>query len=67
MELEFGSDRGLKTYRNILNAIAKKKAGEKLTADDLDFPKVSDGVNGVKFVHAVIESSKKDGAWVNLD
>ena len=55
------------TYRNILNAIAKKKAGEKLTADDLDFPKVSDGVNGVKFVHAVIESSKKDGAWVSLD
>lgn len=55
------------TYRNILNAVAKKKAGEQLTADDLDFPKVSDGVNGVKFVHAVIESSKKDGAWVNLD
>ena len=55
------------TYRNILNAVAKKKAGEKLTADDLDFPKVSDGVNGVKFVHAVIESSKKDGAWVSLD
>lgn len=55
------------TYRNILNAVAKKKAGEQLTADDLDFPKVSDGVNGVKFVHAVIESSKKDGAWVSLD
>lgn len=55
------------TYRNILNAVAKKKAGEQLTADDIDFPKVSDGVNGVKFVHAVIESSKKDGAWVNLD
>lgn len=54
------------TYRNILNAVAKKKAGEQLTADDLDFPKVSDGVNGVKFVHAVIESSKKDGAWVSL-
>lgn len=55
------------TYRNILNAVAKKKAGEQLTADDLDFPKVSDGVNGVKFVHAVIESSKKDGVWVSLD
>lgn len=55
------------TYRNILNAVAKKKAGEQLTADDLDFPKVSDGVNGVKFVHAVIESSKKDGAWVSLN
>ena len=55
------------TYRNILNAVAKKKAGEKLTDKDLDFPKVTDGVNGVKFVHAVIESSKSDGAWVSLD
>ena len=55
------------TYRNILNAVAKKKAGEKLTDKDLDFPKVTDGLNGVKFVHAVIESSKNDGAWVSLD
>lgn len=55
------------TYRNILNAVAKKKTGEKLTDKDLDFPKVTDGVNGVKFVHAVIESSKSDGAWVSLD
>ena len=47
--------------------MAKKKAGEKLTDKDLDFPKVTDGVNGVKFVHAVIESSKSDGAWVSLD
>lgn len=54
------------TYRNILNAIAKKKAGEALTDADLDFPKVTDGVNGVKFVHAVIDSAKADGAWVNL-
>ena len=55
------------TYRNILNAVEKKKAGEKLTDKDLDFPKVTDGLNGVKFVHAVIESSKSDGAWVSLD
>ena len=55
------------TYRNILNAVAKKKAGEKLTDKDLDFPKVTDGLNGVKFVHAVIESSKSDGAWVSID
>lgn len=54
------------TYRNILNAIAKKKAGEALTDADLDFPKVTDGVNGVKFVHAVIDSAKADGAWVDI-
>ena len=55
------------TYRNILTAIAKKKAGEVLTEADLDFPKVTDGVNGVRFVHAVVESSAADGAWVSLD
>ena len=55
------------TYRNILTAIAKKKAGEALTEADLDFPKVTDGVNGVRFVHAVVESSATDGAWVSLD
>ena len=55
------------TYRNILTAIAKKKAGEALTEADLDFPKVTDGVNGVRFVHAVVESSAADGAWVSLD
>lgn len=55
------------TYRNILTAVAKKKAGEALTDADLDFPKVSDGVSGVKFVHAVIDSAKADGAWVNID
>lgn len=54
------------TYRNILNAIIKTKAGEKLTEADLDFPKVTDGVNGVKFVHAVVDSAKADGAWVEL-
>ena len=54
------------TYRNILNAIAKKKAGEALTDADLDFPKVADGVSGVKFVHAVIDSAKSDGAWVSI-
>ena len=55
------------TYRNILTAIAKKKAGEALTEADLDFPKVTDGVNGVRFVHAVVESSAADGAWASLD
>ena len=55
------------TYRNILTAIAKKKVGEALTESDLDFPKVTDGVNGVRFVHAVVESSAADGAWVSLD
>ncbi len=37
--------------------------GEKLTAEDLDFPKIEDGVEGVKFIHAVVESAGNDSGW----
>jgi len=53
-------------YKNIISAIIKKKAGEALTAADMDFPTVDDGINGVKFIHGVINSAKKDAAWVTL-
>ncbi|MGI6668997.1 MAG: Gfo/Idh/MocA family protein [Acetivibrionales bacterium] len=54
-------------YRAFLNAVLKKKKGEPLTADDLDFPNVDDGVSGVKFVHAVIESGDNDSKWVAIN
>ncbi len=50
-------------YRNYISALIKKKNGEKLADDDLDFPSVTDGLNGVRFVHAVIDSGKNDSAW----
>ena len=53
-------------YRNFATAVIKKKAGEALTEKDLDFPTVENGLSGVKFVHAVVESGKKDAAWVTL-
>lgn len=53
-------------YKNFISAIQKKKAGIELTDKDLDFPKAIDGLNGVKFVHAVVESSKNDGKWVEI-
>lgn len=53
-------------YRNIISTILKKKAGQTPTAEDLDFPTVVDGLNGVKFVHAVIESAKAGTKWVEL-
>jgi len=53
-------------YKNIISAIIKKKAGEALTAADMDFPTVDDGINGVKFIHGVINSAKKDAVWVTL-
>ncbi len=53
-------------YRNYIGAVIKKRNGEALTAKDLDFPSVTDGLNGVRFVHAVIESGKHDAAWIEL-
>jgi len=69
--LPFGHPEGLfvgfaNVYKNIISTVAKRKAGEQPTEQDLDFPTALDGVNGVKFVHAVVESAKKDSAWVTL-
>ena len=50
-------------YDSFCSAIAKKKAGEPLTESDLDFQKAEDGLAGVKYLHAVIDSGKNDSAW----
>ena len=50
-------------YDSFTSTIAKKKAGEELTASDLDFPTCVDGMLGVKYLHAVIDSGKNDSAW----
>lgn len=50
-------------YRNVITTILKKKNGETLTKADLDFQNVSNGVDGVKFIHKAVESAKK-GTWV---
>ena len=50
-------------YDSFTSTIAKKKAGEECTASDLDFPTCVDGMLGVKYLHAVIDSGKNDSAW----
>lgn len=54
-------------YRNIVRTIEKKKKGETPNENDLDFPGSEAGLEGVKFIHAVIESGKKDSQWVYMD
>lgn len=53
-------------YRNIISTIIKKKAGETPSAQDLDFQSVEDGLKGVKFVAAVIESADHDSKWIDM-
>ena len=47
-------------------AILKKVNGEALTADDLDFPNLDDGIAGVRFIHAAVQSSREGAKWVEV-
>jgi len=49
---------------NIYIGTAKSVRGEKF--DPAEFPTVHDGVRGMKFIHAVVESNKKGNSWIKL-
>lgn len=51
-------------YRNYITALIDKKAGR--APSTTDFPTVSDGLAGVRFIHAVVESAGHDSAWVSV-
>ncbi|MFL0247700.1 Gfo/Idh/MocA family protein [Candidatus Clostridium stratigraminis] len=53
-------------YQAVIEAILKKENNEMITEDDLDFPSVSDGREGVNFIHAVVESNNKGSKWIEL-
>jgi predicted dehydrogenase len=53
-------------YASFIAAVRKKKAGEHLTAEGLDFPDVDDGIRGVRFVERCVASSRKGAAWVKF-
>lgn len=53
-------------YKVWIDAVLKKVNGEALEKYDYDFPSIEDGIAGVKFIHACVESSNKDGAWAEL-
>jgi predicted dehydrogenase len=53
-------------YKTFITALAKQKAGKKLTENDLDFPSVEAGIDGVKFIGKCVESSKKGAVWVDF-
>ena len=53
-------------YSTYLTALQKKKAGESLTKDDLDFPGIDDGIRGVKFIEKCVNSSQKGAVWVKF-
>jgi len=53
-------------YKTYINALLKKINGEELLQEDLDFPTVTEGVEGVKFIQGAVESSENNAKWVEL-
>lgn len=53
-------------YRTYITALSKKKSGQPLVEEDLDFPKAEDGINGVRFIGRCVDSSKKGAVWVDF-
>ncbi len=51
-------------YRNFVSALIDKKNGK--SVESADFPTVSEGLSGVRFIHAVVDSAKNNSAWVEL-
>jgi len=53
-------------YSTFSDALGKKLAGESLTAEEMDFPGVAEGVQGVRFIEKCVESSQRGSIWVDL-
>ncbi len=53
-------------YKNVVDALVKLKAGGTVEPGEFDYATVEDGLAGVKFVKAVVESGDHDSRWVNL-
>jgi predicted dehydrogenase len=53
-------------YRDIADLIAAYDAQTTPQAGALLVPTAKDGLRGVQFVHAAVESSRKNAAWVDL-
>lgn len=53
-------------YRNVARTIRKRSNGEFPNEFDLDFPSIDDGIRGMRFIEAVIQSSKSNNQWVKI-
>lgn len=52
-------------YRNFAKELMGRISGVEVPAQD--YPRVADGVRGVKFIHAAVESDRNNAAWTSID
>ena len=53
-------------YANFALALTHTLEGKTTKEQDVDYPTASDGVRGVAFLHALVESNKSDEKWTEL-
>src|SRR5262249_27843497 len=53
-------------YAGAIEAIRRHIDGNPMASSNYDFPTVHDGVRGVRFIYASVESSRNGGAWMAL-
>ena len=53
-------------YKSFSNHIRAFQAGEEADEVTLDYPTIQDGVRGMRFIDAVVESSKNNASWTTL-
>ena len=53
-------------YKSFMDCLEKKRAGT-LKPEDMDYPGLQEGLEGVKFIHRCVESANKGNVWVDFD
>ncbi|MBS3787886.1 Gfo/Idh/MocA family oxidoreductase [Candidatus Bipolaricaulota bacterium] len=53
-------------YSNYLDALSDKKKGKEVDPENYDYPDVTEGVEGVRFIETCLKSSKQNSEWVDL-
>ena len=53
-------------YRNFADTLEARKADREPSDANLDFPTISDGVRGMRFIDAVVASARAGATWVNM-
>ena len=54
-------------YTEFAMAVAVRKDGLTLPDDWLELPRIEDGVKGVSFIQACVQSNQADGDWVEVE
>jgi len=53
-------------YRAFCEALSRKKSGEKTTPEQLEYPSLFDGAQGVRFIEKCVDSANTGSSWVKF-